>query len=106
MNHYCCVPRCLSWIKRNLQLTFQIFHEQGKHQVSLINKFGRKERIDRRKAWILKLRIRKPVSKFMRVCSLHFAEEDYFYRYKDSKKRKILKNLQYLQIHEVMKACI
>ncbi|KAJ8943431.1 hypothetical protein NQ318_020682, partial [Aromia moschata] len=31
-------------------------------------------------AWILKLRIGKPVSKFMRVCSLHFAEEDYFYR--------------------------
>ncbi|KAJ8952152.1 hypothetical protein NQ318_018489, partial [Aromia moschata] len=49
-------------------------------------------RIDKRKAWILKQRIRKPVSKFMRVCSLHFAEEDYFYRSKDFKKRKILKN--------------
>ncbi|KAJ8955979.1 hypothetical protein NQ318_006250 [Aromia moschata] len=49
-------------------------------------------RIDKRKAWILKLRIRKPVSKFMIVCSLHFAEEDYFYRSKDFKKRKILKN--------------
>ncbi|KAJ8956939.1 hypothetical protein NQ318_014358 [Aromia moschata] len=33
--------------------------------------------IDKRKAWILKLRIGKPVSKFMRVCSLHFAEEDF-----------------------------
>ncbi|KAJ8960474.1 hypothetical protein NQ318_013758 [Aromia moschata] len=50
-------------------------------------------RIDKRKAWILKLRIRKPVSKFMRVCSLHFAEEDYYYRSKDFKKLiKILKN--------------
>ncbi|KAJ8941604.1 hypothetical protein NQ318_012950 [Aromia moschata] len=38
------------------------------------------ERIDKRKACILKLRIGKPVSKFMRVCSLYFAEEDYFYR--------------------------
>ncbi|KAJ8938838.1 hypothetical protein NQ318_019013, partial [Aromia moschata] len=38
------------------------------------------ERIDKRKAWILKLRIGKPVSKCMRVCSLHFAEEDSFYR--------------------------
>ncbi|KAJ8945895.1 hypothetical protein NQ318_002737 [Aromia moschata] len=47
---------------------------------------------DKRKAWILKLRIGKPVSKFMRVCSLHFAEEDYFYRSKDFKKRKKLKN--------------
>ncbi|KAJ8938307.1 hypothetical protein NQ318_004603 [Aromia moschata] len=59
------------------------------------------ERIDRRKAWILKLRIGKPVS-FMKVCSFHFSEEDYFYRFKDSKKRNILKKLQYLQIHEVM----
>ncbi|KAJ8946108.1 hypothetical protein NQ318_010407 [Aromia moschata] len=92
MNHYCCVPRCSSWIKRDPQLTFQILPEQGRHQ----------ERIDRRKAWILKLRIEKPVNKFMKVCSFHFAEEDYFYRFKDSKKRKILKNLQYLQIHEVM----
>ncbi|KAJ8942108.1 hypothetical protein NQ318_000703 [Aromia moschata] len=40
----------------------------------------------KRKAWILKLRIGKPVSKFRRVCSLHFAEEDYFYRSKDFKK--------------------
>ncbi|KAJ8946442.1 hypothetical protein NQ318_014430 [Aromia moschata] len=55
--------------------------------------------IDRRKAWILKLRIGKPVRKFMEVCSLHFAEGDYFYRSKDSKKRKILKKLHYLQIN-------
>ncbi|KAJ8951602.1 hypothetical protein NQ318_020479, partial [Aromia moschata] len=76
------VPRCSSWIKRDPQLTFQIFPEQGK-QVSLINKFGQKECIDRRKACILKLRIGKPVTKA-------------------SKKRKILKKLQYLQIHEVI----
>ncbi|KAJ8963310.1 hypothetical protein NQ318_018779 [Aromia moschata] len=91
MNHYCCVPRCLFWIKR--VITFHIFPEQGKHQVSLINKFGQKERIDKRKAWILKLRIGKPVSKFMKVCSVHFAEEDYFHRSKDSKKRNILKKI-------------
>ncbi|KAJ8946883.1 hypothetical protein NQ318_008239 [Aromia moschata] len=35
----------------------------GKHQVSLINKFSQKEHIDRRKAWILKLRIGKSVTK-------------------------------------------
>ncbi|KAJ8954664.1 hypothetical protein NQ318_011354 [Aromia moschata] len=63
------------------QLTFHIFLEQGKNQVFLINKFGQNERIDRRKAWILKLRIGKPVNKFMKVCSLHFAEEDYFYQF-------------------------
>ncbi|KAJ8936024.1 hypothetical protein NQ318_007192, partial [Aromia moschata] len=59
-----------------------------KHQVSLINKCGQKERIDRRKAWILKLRIGKPVSKFMKICSIHFAEEDYCYRFKGSKNGK------------------
>ncbi|KAJ8938813.1 hypothetical protein NQ318_006434 [Aromia moschata] len=62
MNHYCCVPRCSSWIKRDPQLIFHIFPEQGKPQVSLVNKFGQKERIDRRKAWILKLSIGKPVT--------------------------------------------
>ncbi|KAJ8958128.1 hypothetical protein NQ318_006062 [Aromia moschata] len=63
MNHYYCVPRCSSWIKRDPQLTFHIFPEQGKHQVSLVNQFGQKERIERRKAWKLKLSIGKPVSK-------------------------------------------
>ncbi|KAJ8945879.1 hypothetical protein NQ318_002719, partial [Aromia moschata] len=63
---------------RDPQLTVHIFPEQGKHQVSLVNKFGQKERIDRRKAWILKLRLGKPISL-------------YVYETKDSKKRKILK---------------
>ncbi|KAJ8955539.1 hypothetical protein NQ318_001369, partial [Aromia moschata] len=45
-----------------------------------------------RKAWILKLRIGKTVSKFMKVCSLHFAEEDNFYRSKDSKREDTEKN--------------
>ncbi|KAJ8953083.1 hypothetical protein NQ318_013425 [Aromia moschata] len=62
MNHYCCVPRCSSWIKRDPQLIFHILPE-GKHQVSLVNTFGQKERIDRRKAWILKLSTGKPVTK-------------------------------------------
>ncbi|KAJ8942285.1 hypothetical protein NQ318_005603 [Aromia moschata] len=54
--------------------------------------------MDRRDAWIIKLRMGRPVSKFMRVCCLHFAEDDYFYRSKDSKKAKDTeKKLQYLQ---------
>ncbi|KAJ8950761.1 hypothetical protein NQ318_011254 [Aromia moschata] len=61
MNHYCCVPRCSSWIMKNPQLTFHIVPEQGRHHVSLVNKFGQKEHIDRRKAWILKLNIGKPL---------------------------------------------
>ncbi|KAJ8950788.1 hypothetical protein NQ318_011282 [Aromia moschata] len=59
INHYCCVPGCS--IKRNPKFTFHIFPEQGKHQVSLVNKFGQKEHIDRRKAWILKPSIGKAV---------------------------------------------
>ncbi|KAJ8951270.1 hypothetical protein NQ318_008173 [Aromia moschata] len=50
------------------RLAFESSHNTDKPQ----------ERIDKRKAWILKLRIGKPISKFMRVCSLHFAEEDFF----------------------------
>ncbi|KAJ8934960.1 hypothetical protein NQ318_007199 [Aromia moschata] len=59
---------------------FIYFLNKERQQVSLVNKFVQKECIDRHKAWILKLSIGKTVSKFMKVCSLHFAEEDYFYR--------------------------
>ncbi|KAK4887420.1 hypothetical protein RN001_003691 [Aquatica leii] len=37
-----------------------------------------KQLVDRRDAWIIRLRIGKPVTKFMKVCSLHFKAEDYF----------------------------
>ncbi|KAJ8951341.1 hypothetical protein NQ318_009275 [Aromia moschata] len=76
---------------RGIPNNFIYFLNKESIKFPLVNKFGQKERIDRRKAWILQLSIGKPVSKFMKVCSLHFAEKDYIYPSKDSKNRKILK---------------
>lgn len=78
-NHYCCVPNCNSWAKKDSshELSFHLFPPESGQKVYIENAFGR-ELIERRKAWILKLRIGKPVTSFMKVCSLHFKKEDYF----------------------------
>ncbi|XP_044764415.1 uncharacterized protein LOC123320980 [Coccinella septempunctata] len=47
--------------------------------------------MDRQKAWQLKLKIGKPITKNMKVCSLHFTDDDYFYRDPTSKQRRFLK---------------
>lgn len=79
-NHYCSVPQCTSWAKRNPELSFHLFPEAGKQRVWMETKLGNKVMIDRQKAWVLKLKIGKPVSKYMKVCSLHFTDNDYFNR--------------------------
>ncbi|KAJ8974505.1 hypothetical protein NQ317_012996 [Molorchus minor] len=90
MNRYCSVPYCNSWSKRNPEIPFHLFPKADKNKVCMDTKFGTKYLIDRQKAWILKLGIGKPVTKFMRVCSLHFTQDDYFHRGNNSK-RNILK---------------
>lgn len=80
-NHYCCVPQCNSWAKKDVNkgLSFHIFPPEIGPRVYFETKMG-KQLVTRRKAWILKLRIGKPITKFMKVCSLHFKQEDYFNR--------------------------
>ncbi|XP_045473069.1 uncharacterized protein LOC123679700 [Harmonia axyridis] len=89
-NDYCCVPQCTSWSKKNPDLSFFIFPRANERKV-LIHTQQRSELMDRRKAWIVKLRILKPVSKYMKVCSLHFTDRDYFPRGVTSDHRRILK---------------
>lgn len=78
-NHYCCVPKCNSWAKKDVdnKLTFHLFPPESGQKIYMETKLG-KQFIERRKAWIIKLRIGKPVTKFMKVCCLHFKEDDYF----------------------------
>lgn len=80
-NHYCCVPKCNSWAKRDLEkeLSFHFFPPESGQKVYMETTFG-KELIERRKAWIHKLRIGKPITKYMKVCSLHFDQDDYFHK--------------------------
>lgn len=84
-NHYCSVPQCKSWAKRNLSVHFHKFPQENKRKVYMKNASGQKELIDRRQAWIQVLKIGKPVTNFMKVCSLHFVDEDYFYKGKFNK---------------------
>lgn len=42
--------------------------------ITVKNKFGKEEKIDRFLAWTRKLKMGKEVSKTMRVCSLHFSD--------------------------------
>nr|CAH7726046.1 unnamed protein product [Callosobruchus chinensis] len=55
-------------------LNYRLCRQEG---VFIENKMG-KPLMDQRKAWILKLKIGKQVSKSMKVCSLHFNKDYYF----------------------------
>lgn len=79
-NHICCVPQCNSWAKRThcKDVSFHLFPKENERKVLVETKLGLKEKVDRRKAWINLLKIGKPVTKFMKVCSLHFTKDDYF----------------------------
>ncbi|KAI4465010.1 thap domain protein [Holotrichia oblita] len=73
-NAYCCVPCCNSWKKKNSELSFFKFPNDAS-KIKRQNKFKKCELLDRRKVWIRNLSIGKKVSPYMKVCSLHFAEE-------------------------------
>nr|CAI5837709.1 unnamed protein product [Callosobruchus analis] len=73
------ISGCNSWAKKDTErkLTFHRFPETNTRQVYIETEMG-KHLMDQRKAWILKLKIGKQVSKSMKVCSLHFNKDDYF----------------------------
>nr|CAI5827687.1 unnamed protein product [Callosobruchus analis] len=91
-NDYCCVPQCNSWAKKDTErkLTFHRFPETNTRQVYIETEMG-KHLMDQRKAWILKLKIGKQVSKSMKVCSLHFNKDDYFNKGLTTQRGRILK---------------
>lgn len=86
MNHYCCVPQCSSWVKRNPSLSFHTFPRAGKSKVVVETKFGSKELVDQRQMWIRVLKLGKKPSDHMRVCSLHFDESDFMQKGKSCSK--------------------
>lgn len=78
-NNYCCVPNCNSWAKRKSpqsELRFHLFPKEKARKVYVETKFGRFA-MDQRRAWGINLGITKPITNYMRVCSLHFKESDY-----------------------------
>lgn len=61
-NTYCCVPQCCNYRKKVSGLSFHYFPKN-----ELL-----------RKAWMVALKMGKPPSNSMRVCSAHFDPKHYF----------------------------
>lgn len=76
-NRNCCVFGCTSRKGKNPDLSFHKFPPMGR-MVNIDNTFGVMENISQRKAWATKLKMGKPVTNSMSVCSLHFKKEDYY----------------------------
>ena len=75
---FCCVYGCSSTYNSEGVKSFHSFPAKGSGNVKVKNKLGIKESIDRHLAWKLRLKMGKEVSKYMKVCSLHFSDNNYF----------------------------
>ncbi|KAJ8925383.1 hypothetical protein NQ315_009214 [Exocentrus adspersus] len=91
-NCYCCVPHCRSWAKRDKdkQLSFHQIPKKNSGKVYLETDAGR-VLVDRQKAWIYMVGSGKPVTPYMKVCSLHFLPTDYFHKRPNANSRGQLK---------------
>jgi hypothetical protein len=76
----CCVHGCHTRRAKTEIPAFITFHAKIGCKVQIINIFGGKESIDRRKAWEKVLLLRKPARRHMRVCGKHFLREDFINR--------------------------
>jgi hypothetical protein len=74
---YCSVPQCSSRASRDRRLSFHRFPKKGR-KVTVLNEFGKKEQFELRDLWAKKLRLNKPVTPYMIVCSRHFSRADFF----------------------------
>ncbi|XP_072389457.1 uncharacterized protein [Diabrotica undecimpunctata] len=84
-NYYCCVPQCDSWIKRDSNLSFHSFPKKDKQDRVLFNG----TLVNKRNLWKHLLKMGKEPSPYMKVCSLHFKNEDYFKGENLSKLRRL-----------------
>ncbi|XP_023233834.1 THAP domain-containing protein 2-like [Centruroides sculpturatus] len=86
---FCCVQGCNSKYNSLKNISFHHFPKAGK--VKIINKVGKEENIERKKAWELALKMEKKMTPSMRVCSLHFIENDFILPGVPSKKKCLKK---------------
>lgn len=75
-NDNCCVYNCSSTRKKNPDLSFHLFPRPGQ-KIKYIDNYGSEQESNRLKLWEVKLRMGKPVTGSMKVCSLHFSDEDF-----------------------------
>lgn len=58
-------------------ISFHCFPHKSK-EIYTENGFGKVEKVKLRNKWIYAIKMGKPVTPSMRVCSKHFKDEDYF----------------------------
>lgn len=76
---YCSVFGCNARRFRRPELAFHKFPKRGLRNVKIRYQNGEEEWVDVRVAWELQLKMSKPTTSAMNVCSRHFTKDDYFY---------------------------
>lgn len=74
---YCCLSSCRLVSPKPLGLSYHAFPPKDSSTIMVTDKYGERKYMDRWAAWVFKLRITGNVTKSMKVCSLHFKEDDY-----------------------------
>ncbi|XP_044263666.1 uncharacterized protein LOC123010661 [Tribolium madens] len=78
-NTNCCVPGCNSKKSSNRSLHFHHFPRNDEPPITIVNSWGTKEKVSRKKLWEVLL-MKKEAAPGLVVCSLHFRKEDYLAR--------------------------
>lgn len=78
-NTYCSVFGCKTFYTLEGDVSFHTFPKENGNKVKWINSSRIEEMIDRRKAWIIKLRMDTINLKKsqLKVCSKHFTKDDF-----------------------------
>lgn len=76
---FCCVFGCSSTASKHETVRFFHFPKAGDSYIKIPNLFGESELLDRRKPWENVLKMGKPITNSMVVCSLHFRQEDFYF---------------------------
>ncbi|XP_021932318.1 uncharacterized protein LOC110835920 isoform X6 [Zootermopsis nevadensis] len=84
----CSVPQCSSRASRDRCLSFHRFPKKGR-KITILNGFGKTEL---RELWAQTLRLQKPVTPYMVVCSRHFSRADFILPDFPARKRCLKKN--------------
>lgn len=77
---YCGVFGCKTFYSTNSSISFHLLPKVNEPKVIWINKLGKEELVDRRQIWAINLKMGKETLKKsqLRVCSLHFTNNDFF----------------------------
>jgi len=78
-NTYCSVYGCSTFYNSGSDISFHSLPKANSNKIKWVNKNGTSQMIDRRQAWILRLRMDTVSLKKtqIKICSKHFVKEDF-----------------------------